>query len=150
MKRFSLYVSLVLIGLFFLGITEASAQKKDSKEAVMWTADDIKWEQLPGGPPGVMAATLWGDRTKGAYGGLNKFPAGFKAPMHYHTFATKIVVIKGAYTLNGKEYGPGSYVYVPAGVKHESGGVAESESIFFIEQSGKFDLVPVPSMSDNK
>jgi quercetin dioxygenase-like cupin family protein len=36
-----------------------------------------------------------------------------------------------------------SYVYVPAGVKHESGGVEDSETIFFIEQSGKFDIVPV-------
>jgi quercetin dioxygenase-like cupin family protein len=87
-----------------------------------------------------MSVKLWGDNTKGAYGGFTKFPAGFKAPLHYHTDATKIVVIKGAYTFNGKKYGPGSYVYVPAGVKHESGGVEDSESIFFIEQSGKFDL----------
>jgi quercetin dioxygenase-like cupin family protein len=83
---------------------------------------------------------VWGDNTKGAYGGLTKFPAGFKTPLHSHTYTTKIVVIKGAYTYNGKKYGPGSYVSVPAGVKHESAGVADSESIFFIEQSGKFDL----------
>jgi len=113
------------------------------KEAVLWAPENLKWEALAGAPPGVMSVMLWGDNTKGAYGGLTKFPAGFKAPLHYHTNATKIVVIKGAYTYNGKKYGPGSYVYVPGGVKHESGGVDGSESIFFIEQSGKFDLIPV-------
>ena len=150
MKRFSIFIAMVLVGLIFLGITETSAQKKTNKEAVLWAAEDIKWEPLQGGPPGVMTVTLWGDQTKGAYGGMNKFPAGFKAPLHYHTYATKIVVIKGAYTLNGKKYGPGSYVYVPAGVKHESGGVDDSETIFFIEQPGTFDSKLVESTKEKK
>jgi len=143
MKRLSSYIVLVLVGLIFLGAAEASSQKKMKKEAVLWATEDLKWEQLAGAPPGVMSVMLWGDNTKGAYGGFTKFPAGFKAPLHSHTDATKIVVIKGAYTYNGKKYGPGSYVYVPAGLQHESGGVEDSESIFFIEQSGKFDIKPV-------
>lgn len=150
MKRLSLHIVLVLVGLIFFGATEASAQKKMKKEAVLWAAEDLKWEPLGAGVPGVMSVMLWGDNTKGAYGGLTKFPAGFKAPLHYHTNATKIVVIKGAYTYNGKKYGPGSYVFVPGGVKHESGGVEDSESIFFIEQSGKFDLKPVESPNEKK
>ncbi len=140
MKKLSSYIVLVLVGLVFFGAANAVAQKEMKKETVLWAAEDLKWEPLAGAPPGVMSVKLWGDNTKGAYGGFTKFPAGFKAPLHYHTDATKIVVIKGAYTYNGKKYGPGSYVYVPAGLKHESGGVADSESIFFIEQSGKFDL----------
>jgi quercetin dioxygenase-like cupin family protein len=140
MKRFSLYLALVLVGLIFFGATEASAQKKMKKQPILWAAEDIKWEQLKDGPPGVMTATLWGDQTKGAYGGLTKFPAGFKAPLHTHTYDTKIVVIKGAYVYNGKAYGPGSYVYVPGGTKHTTDGAAESETIFFLEQPGKFDL----------
>jgi len=150
MKRLSLYIVLVLVGLIFLGATDASAQKKMKKEAVLWAAEDLKWEALAGAPPGVMSVMLWGDNTKGAYGGFTKFPAGFKAPLHYHTNDMKIVVIKGAYTYNGKKYGPGSYVYVPGGVKHESGGVEDSETIFFIEQSGKFDLKPVEPPSEKK
>lgn len=150
MKRLSSYIVLVLVGLIFLGATDASAQKNMKKNAVLWAAEDLKWEPLAGGPLGVMSVMLWGDNTKGAYGGLTKFPAGFKAPLHTHTYATKIVVIKGAYTYNGKKYGPGSYVYVPAGVKHESGGVEDSESIFFIEQSGKFDLNLVEQSNEKK
>jgi len=140
MKRLSSQIVLILVGLVFFGAANASAQKEMKKETVLMAAEDLKWEPLAGAPPGVMSVKLWGDNTKGAYGGFTKFPAGFKAPLHYHTDATKIVVIKGAYTYNGKKYGPGSYVYVTAGLKHESGGVADSESIFFIEQSGTFDL----------
>jgi len=150
MKKLSSYIGLVLMGLILIGGKDASAQTKTKKEAVLWSAEDLKWEQLAGGPPGVMGVMLWGDNTKGAYGGMTKFPAGFKAPLHFHTDATKIVVIKGAYVYNGKKYGPGSYVYVPGGVKHESGGAADSESVFFIEQSSKFDFVPVAAPKETK
>jgi quercetin dioxygenase-like cupin family protein len=150
MKRLSLCIALVLVGLIFFGTTEASAQKKMAKGEVLWTAEDLKWVPLDPTAPGVMSVMLWGDNTKGAYAGLTKFPAGFKAPLHFHTNATKIVVIKGAYTYNGKKYGPGSYLYVPGGLKHESGGVEDSESMFFIEQSGKFDLKPVEPPKEKK
>jgi len=150
MKRLSLYIVLVLVGLIFFGTTEAPAQEKMKKEAVLWAAEDLKWEPLTGGVPGVMTAMLWGDHTKGAYGGLTKFPAGFKAPLHYHTNDIKIVVIKGAYTYNGKKYGPGSYAFIPGGDRHESGGVDDSETIFFIEQPGKFDLKPVDPPNEKK
>ena len=143
MKKLSLYIVLVLVGLIFIGTTEAPAQVKMKKEAVIRPAEDIKWEQLKGAPPGVMTAKLWGDQNKGAYGGFTKFPAGFTSPLHYHTNDIKLVVIQGAYTYNGKKYGPGSYLFIPGGDKHVSGGVDDSESIFFIEQPGKFDLKPV-------
>jgi quercetin dioxygenase-like cupin family protein len=150
MKRFSSYIVLVLMGLMLIGATEASAQKKTKKEAVLWAAEDIKWEALQGGPPGVMSVALWGDQTKGAYAGLTKFPAGLKTPLHYHTNDIKMVVIKGAYTYKGKQYGPGSYLFIPGGDKHESGGVDDSETIFFIEQPGTFDLKLVESTKEKK
>jgi quercetin dioxygenase-like cupin family protein len=150
MKRLLSYTLLLLVGLISYGATVSSAQEKVSEKATLWAAEDLKWAPLGAGAPGVMSVMLWGDNTKGAYGGLTKFPAGFKAPLHYHTYATKIVVIKGAYTYNGKKYGPGSYVFVPGGLKHESGGVADSESIFFIEQDSTFDLKPVDVSKEKK
>ena len=150
MKKISAAIALVLVGLIFFGATQASAQKKMKKEAVLCAAEDIKWSALKGAPPGVMSATLWGDQTKGAYGGLTKFPAGFKAPLHYHSSDMKIVVIKGAYTYKGKKYRPGSYLFVPGGDKHESGGVEDSETIFFIEQPGKFDITPIGEGMEKK
>jgi quercetin dioxygenase-like cupin family protein len=150
MKKLSLYMLLVLAGLVFVGGTDASAQKKMMKEPVLWAADDLKWEPLQGGPPGVMSVTLWSDQTTGAYGGFTKFPAGFKAPLHYHTYETKIVVVKGGYTYKGKKYGPGSYLSIPGGDKHVSGGVKDSETIILIQQPGKFDLNPIEQPSKTK
>ncbi|HYQ87764.1 MAG TPA: cupin domain-containing protein [Bacteroidota bacterium] len=143
MKRFSLCVIAVLAGLMLFGSTQASAQKKAKKSLVAWAAEDIKWEPMQGGPPGVMSAMLWGDQTKGAYGALTKFPAGFKAPLHYHTNEMRVVVVKGAYVYKGKPYGPGSYLFIPGGDQHYSGGLDSSETIFFIEQPGKFDINPI-------
>ena len=150
MKKLSLYMLPVLAGLVFVGATDVSAQKKMLKEPVLWAAEDLKWGQLPGGPPGVMSATLWGDQTTGAYGGFTKFPAGLKAPLHFHTYESKIVVIKGGYTYKGKKYGPGSYLAIPGGDKHVSGGVEDSETIIMIQQPGKFDLVPVEQPGEKK
>lgn len=145
MKRVSFYIVLSLAGIILIGSLNVSAQQ-NMKKKVMLSAEDIKWEHLQGGPPDVMSANLWGNSTKGAYGGFTKFPAGLKAPLHYHTNDMKIVVIKGAYTYKGKEYGPGSYLFIPGGDKHESGGIADAETIFFTEQPGKFDVKPVVSM----
>jgi hypothetical protein len=146
MKKLSLCIALVLVGLILFGATNASAQKNMKKAPVLVAADDLKWVPLAGGPPGVMSALAWGDNTKGAYAGFTKFPAGFTAPLHYHTYATKIVVIKGAYTYKGKQYGPGSYLSIPGGDRHVSGGVPDSETIIYIEQPGKFDIIPVKPM----
>ena len=145
MKTFTLQIAFILVALIFIGTTNVSAQKA-KKEAVLWSAEDIKWEPLKNSGPApstAMNAKLWGDDTKGAYGGLTKFPANFKAPLHYHTNDMKIVVIQGAYIYNGKKYGPGSYLFIPGGEKHESAGAEDSETIFFIEQPGKFDIKPV-------
>lgn len=118
---------------------------QDRTKKALWAAQDIKWEPFAGAPPGVMGTTFWGDLSKGSYGGLAKFPAGLKAPLHYHTNDMRIVVIKGAYIYTpegGTEtrFGPGSYVSYPGGDRHVSRGDENSETIFFIAQPGKFDI----------
>ena len=139
MKRL-IFPSLLLAAFACIQPNETSAQSDNNKQAVHMTAEEIKWEAIPGGVGGAMRSQLWEDASTGAYGGFTKFPAGFKAPMHYHTNDMKLVVVKGAYMYNGKKYGPGSYLFIPGGDKHESGGAANSETVFFIEQPGKFDI----------
>ena len=144
MKRFSLFLAPVLIGLIFFGATQASAQKKMKKQPVMWAAADIKWEAMKDGPPGVMVATLWGDMTKGAYGTLTKFPPNHKNPLHTHSSDIRGVVISGTFVGGPeggpeKSYGAGSYLLHPAGWKHTS-GAGDTGCTLFIEQSGKFDM----------
>lgn len=127
-----------------------SAPKAGGKKAVVVPAGDLKWMDLdPAGAPGVKVADVWGDHTKGAYGGFTRFPAGFVAPLHTHTHDMKIAVISGTFihTPEGKpevRLGPGSYLMQPGGnYRHTTACDKASECLFFLEGSGKFDLKPV-------
>jgi quercetin dioxygenase-like cupin family protein len=128
----------------------AVVSAQNATAPVFMPASDLKWAALdPAGAPGVMTVDVWGDHTKGAYGGFTKFPAGFQAPLHTHTNDLKIVVISGTFLQQpeGKpevRLGPGSYVLQPGGTyKHMTGCDKASECVVFIEGSGKFDLLPV-------
>jgi len=124
---------------------EAANAKAGAKKFVVWPAADLKWEPLVGGPPGIVQATLWGDSTKGAYGAISKFPAGWSAPLHTHPSDHKLVVISGTW-IHGEpgkpdvRLGPGSYLFQPAGQKHTSACDAASECLGFIESNGKFGI----------
>ncbi len=147
MNKFISLTALVLVGLMALCASEVRAQKKMKKEPIAWAAENMKWEEVKDGPPGVMKATLWGDMTKGAYGALVKFPAGIKQPLHTHSSDIKSVVLSGTFTYapeggEEKSYGAGSYLLIPGGSKHISGSGADG-CTFFMEQSGKFDMKPV-------
>ena len=137
MKRLSLPITLAVAGLILLEPAEASAQKHTKK--ILWAVEDLKWEPTTR-LPGVMSAKLRGDQSKEAYEEFIRYPAGYKGPPHFHTYDQKIVVIKGAYIHDGKKYGPGSYLFIPAGEKHEGCGASNSETIFYQEQPGKFDF----------
>jgi quercetin dioxygenase-like cupin family protein len=122
-----------------------SPQKMGAKGFVVWPAADLKWKPLADAPPGVMNAALWGDSTKGAYGAISKFPAGWSAPLHTHPADHKIVIISGTW-IHGEEgkpdvrLGPGSYLFQPANRRHTSACDAASECVIFIESNGKFGI----------
>ncbi|HEV8609452.1 MAG TPA: cupin domain-containing protein [Thermoanaerobaculia bacterium] len=124
---------------------EAKSPQKGAKKFVAWPAADLKWEALAGAPPGPMLATLWGDPTKGAYGAIEKFPAGFSVPLHTHPADHKIVIISGTWihSEDGQpevRLGAGSYLFQPANRKHTTACDAASECLFFIESNGKFGV----------
>ena len=126
-----------------------SAPKAGGDTPIFMPAGDLKWTDLdPTGAPGVKIADLWGDHTKGAYGAFIKFPPGFSAPLHTHTYAAKLVIVSGTFIAGpeGKpevRLGPGSY-YFQAGrtYRHTTACDKASECLFFSEGSGKFDLIP--------
>lgn len=136
---------LLLVGAAFLAFAATAEAQKSAKAFVAWPASDLKWEALPGGPPGPMISRLWGDPTKGAYGAMEKFPAGFSAPLHTHSGDHKVVVVSGTW-IHGEpgkpdvRLGPGSYLFQPANQRHTTACDAASECVFFIESSKKFDL----------
>ena len=143
-------VLLVAASAFAVG--QAADGKKPAKArsaaaATIWPAADLKWIDAPNSPPGVKQVVLWGDSTKGKFGALNKFPAGFSAPLHSHSAAMRMVVISGT-VIHGPEgkpevrLPPNSYLVDPPGYRHTTKCDAASECVFFLEGDGKFDLVP--------
>jgi hypothetical protein len=124
------------------------APKAEAKKPVFMPAGDLKWADTPGAPSGVKGVTLWGDPAKGPYGGFQKFPAGFLAPLHTHTSDLRAVVISGT-LLVGPQGGPenrlpaGSYEFIPSTYQHTTRCDAASECVIFVEAKGKFDVKPV-------
>lgn len=141
-------VSLLLATVVLAQAGEGKAKvppKGAAGKAVIWPAADLKWVDLAGGPPGVKIVDLWGDHTKGAYGALLKFPAGFTAPLHTHSSDMDIVVVSGTF-IHGPEGQPevglpaGSYLKEPANYRHSAACDKAAECVFFAEGKGKFDL----------
>ena len=138
-------VHFLLAAAFLASYAEADDAKKGGKQFVTRSANDMTFAALPGGPPGPVLATLWGDPTKGAYGAMEKFPAGFSAPLHTHSGDHKVVVVSGTW-IHGEpgkpdvELGPGSYLFQPANQPHTTACDAATECVFFIESARKFDL----------
>jgi len=121
------------------------APKASASAPVVWPVGDLKWTDVEGAPPGVKGVDLFGDPTKGAFGALQKFPAGFSAPLHTHSADLRIVVVSGT-VIHGPEGKPevrmtaGSYLYLPSTYRHTTGCDKASECVFFIEGNRKFDV----------
>ncbi len=147
MKLFS-FGAVVLFALMVLGATNAQAQKvTKGPMRTVWPADQLKWEEVPN-TGGVQRSILWGNPDKGASGVFYKFPATAHFPLHYHTSGFKIVVLAGTmvYTPEGgteNRLGPGSYLAYGPKDHHISGAADSTGCLFFAEQTGKFDLIPI-------
>lgn len=120
--------------------------------SVFMAPGDVKWMDDPEGS-GIRMALLWGDPKKAAYGGFLKFPAGWQAPLHHHTYENKGVVLAGTLVVTPeggtpKEMGPNSYLVVPGGLKHTTACKAGADCVIFGQQPGADDIVfegPPPS-----
>jgi quercetin dioxygenase-like cupin family protein len=138
-------LSLAFLVLSLVGGALLAGDAKGGKHFIVKSAADMTFAGLPGGPPGPVLSPLWGDPTKGAYGAIEKFPAGFSAPLHSHSADHKVVVISGTW-IHGEpgksevRIPAGSYLFQPANQKHTTACDAASECVFFIESSQKFDL----------
>ena len=133
------------------------SQKTTPGQPVFLPAADLKWIDLdPAGAPGVKIADLWGDHTKGAFGGFLKLPAGFAAPLHTHTHDMKVVFLSGTYVQapEGKpevRLGPGSYMMQPGGnYRHTTSCDKSADCVFFVESNGAFDLKVVAAAPAKK
>lgn len=136
-------------------VAKAKPAGHAAAKPVVWPADQLKWVDAPGAPSGVKMAVLWGDPTKGAFGAIHKFPAGFKAPLHTHSSDLHCVVVSGT-LIHGEADGtetrlpPGSYLFDPHTEKHTTACDAASECQLFVQANGKFDIKMVEERAAGK
>lgn len=125
---------------------EAQAPEKkepEKKEPILWPASELKWTE-DSAIKGARTAVLWGDPAKEGYGKVNRWPAGTEAPLHWHTFETRSVVIEGTLTVTvdagaTRELGPGSYLYMPGKVKHVTTCKPGAECVFMTTSRLRFE-----------
>ena len=141
MKKFLLTFAIAaILGMVWL---LGRVQGQQDQGVILVSASKAKFEE---GPKGVSMAPVWGDANSGAHATFTKFAPGYDAGMHTHTNDVSIVVIKGAYMYKDeageKRVGAGSFLRVPGGHKHWSGGDPKEGALFYEESPGKFDLIP--------
>jgi quercetin dioxygenase-like cupin family protein len=126
-------------------------QGQQDQKVIFVSADHANFQETP--TKGVSMAAIWGDANKGAHATFTKFVPGFDAGMHTHTSDVWIVVVKGAYLYKDdsgtRRVEPGSFLRVPAGMKHWSGGDPKEGALFYEESSGKFDSIPVTKITSS-
>jgi quercetin dioxygenase-like cupin family protein len=120
--------------------TERSAQRS---RAVVRPASEIRWKDVPD-IEGVKRSVIWGNPEKTAYGALEKMPASASLTSHWHSYDVSVVMLSGTLviTLEGKppqELGPGSYYFLPGGLKHTQACKGGEDCVVFVMQSGLDD-----------
>ena len=131
-------------GCLALGFfTGAIASDTGGKGIVRWAVADLKWQPVPGVP--VMVAPAW-SHANGSHCDFNKFPKGTKVPLHSHTAELGGVVLAGQFGsaeegATARLAGPGSYQFIPGGLKHTTECGADADCVVFACQPAAFDLV---------
>ncbi len=139
-------ISLVAAAALCAAQVEKAAKPAAAKRAVMRTASEMKWVDIPDAK-GAQQSVAWGNAEKGPHGSFAKFEGGTQIALHTHTAASRSVVITGTMVegLEGqqpRELGPGSYFFIPGDMKHTTACKAGAECVIYTDWSGAFDLKP--------
>lgn len=152
-KKNTLTAALVVLAGLLSVATRAlaadKAEKVDSGKkvsgAVLISAADVKWSEVPG-MTGVQIAPVDGDPSKGPSHFFLKFAGGFAAPLHHHTANHSGTVVAGtlALTVDGKEQKlpPGSFFAFTGKTKHMTRCEAGADCVLSMDARGKWDVVP--------
>jgi hypothetical protein len=83
--------------------------------------NDVEWVDVASStnlPSGVRLRLLSQDAAAGVRNVLVSFPAGYVEPRHTHGIAHATFLLQGRWIVEGKEIGPGGYIFGPAGLPH--------------------------------
>jgi quercetin dioxygenase-like cupin family protein len=144
--------TLLVFGFLFvvvaIAITAPEKAATTSEHKVI-SPSEIQWADAPPSlPPGAKMAVLDGDPNKaGSFTIRMKAPTGYKIAPHTHPTAERVTVISGSFKIgmgdklddaSAQEMGPGSFVMLPAGMKHFA--TSSTESVIQINSEGPFQI----------
>jgi quercetin dioxygenase-like cupin family protein len=73
-----------------------------------------------------------------------RYPAGVINTRHVHTCAHGMYVLKGTLVTHAGQFGPGHFVWFPAGIEMEHGAAAEADVTVLFITNRKFDIEYLP------
>jgi quercetin dioxygenase-like cupin family protein len=127
-----------------LGAQQQQPGRKAGAAKVVYTSSaKAKYANVPDTP--ITQAELFGDATANApHGEFITFPPNLDTGgWHVHTNTVNLVVLKGAYIYrdeNGeKRVGPGEFIRIPGGRRHQSGSDAKEGAVFYMHQQARMD-----------
>jgi uncharacterized RmlC-like cupin family protein len=138
-------IRLVVVGVVAALAATALVANASQKKSVAASADTLSWSDFSPQRPGVKVAQVSGDRFTGGWKGFVRYPPGTKAALHSHGSDLELVVVSGSFRFGDsaeteKSYGPGSYIFIPAGMPHTNS--TTEDALLFEAQPGKFDTKP--------
>lgn len=144
MNRNKTWALVTVAAVFAAGILAGAVLAQGGKSPVLWPAGDLKWVDSPG-VPGAKIAVLWGDPKTGGYGALKKIGGGATLAEHTHSSDQRVICVAGTISITveggaAKDVGPGSYMFMPAGVKHTAACKAGADCVYFEEQPAASDI----------
>jgi anti-sigma factor ChrR (cupin superfamily) len=92
-----------------------------AEERVIADPEQMEWvdaTEMTGLPEGVRVKMLSESRERGIRNMLVSFPPGYVEPRHTHDTNHSTFLLQGRWIIEGKEVGPGGYMYGPAGIPH--------------------------------
>ncbi len=151
MKRAALLAGLVAavaIGLASASSADTMSSTTAAAAPTIVTPDSLTWTPVKG-IDGAQMAVVYGDPTKAGstYTMRMKLADGTKVPIHWHDQDERVTVLSGAFMVgvghsfdvaSMKTLGPGSFVFMPAGVHHYA--MAKGETIVQITGPGPFTM----------
>lgn len=105
-------------------------------------AAGIRWEERPNAQNGMSCYRkfFYEDPETGMSVRLNFYPRGFTTKWHRHPIGHGMYVLDGILTTTFGDFGPGSFVWFPAGLVTEHGATRFSDVTVLFITNGKFDI----------
>jgi quercetin dioxygenase-like cupin family protein len=128
------------------GSTKSSTHKTMAKAATYWTNTEGEWMDVPVFPKGAQMKVISGNPKTGASDLFVKMPAGYVAPLHWHTPAESVYMQAGtlefgeAHSSATHTISAGGFFHSPPKMVHKATCTGNEDCYFFLHSTGPFDI----------